>query len=50
MDIFILLAFLLAIELDFEIEFLFDNEFVHELLSRLPIKRSHLKQKKTKLT
>ena len=49
MDIFILIAFLLDIELDFEIEFLFDNEFDYELLSSLPIKRSHVKQKKTKL-
>ena len=50
MEIFILLAFLLDIVLDFEIEFRFDNEFDHELLSSLPIKRSHVKQKKTKLT
>ena len=50
MDIFILIAFLLDTELDFEIEFLFDNEFDYELLSSLPIKRSHVKQKKTKPT
>ena len=49
MDVFIVIAFLLDIELDFEIEFLFDNEFDYELLSSLPIKRSHVKQKKTKL-
>ena len=52
---FIVIAFLLDIELDFEIEFLFekeflDNEFDYELLSSLPIKKSHVKQKKTKLT
>ena len=50
MDIFILIAFLLDIELDFEIEFLFDNEFDYKLLSSLPRKRGHVKQNKTKLT
>ena len=49
MDIFILIAFPSDIELDFKIELLFNNEFDYELLSSLLWKRSHVKQKKTKL-
>ena len=43
MNIFILIAFLSDIELDSEIEFLFDNKFDYELVSSLSIKRSHVK-------
>ena len=39
MDVFTPIAFLFDIDLNFEIEFLFDNEFDYESLVNLPIKK-----------
>ena len=46
MDIFTLVAFLFDIELDSEIEFLFDNGFDYELLSSLPKKEATRSKRK----
>ena len=46
MDVFTPIAFLFDIDLNFEIEFLFDNEFDYESLVNLPIKKTMRSKRK----